>query len=92
MSNSISLSTIQATQITSLCKVCSNALVLVDTITFEWFRITNIIGHLFCSTNRPTIKRLNDSVNNFQKKKLIFFYVIIFLFLRIYLKIINIQI
>ncbi len=63
MSSSISLSTIQTNHIISLCKLCSNALVLVDTITFEWFRITNIIGHLFCSINRPTIKRLNDPVN-----------------------------
>jgi hypothetical protein len=64
MSNSISLSTIQTNHITSLCKLCSNALVLVDTITFEWFRITNIIGHLFCSVNRPTVKRLTDPVKN----------------------------
>jgi len=67
MSSSISLSTIQTDNIISLCKLCSNALVLVDTITFEWFRITNIIGHLFCSVNRPTIKRLDDQVNNFTK-------------------------
>ncbi len=64
MSSSISLSTIQTNHILSLCKLCSNALVLVDTITFEWLRITNIIGHLFCSNNRPTIKRLNDPVKN----------------------------
>jgi hypothetical protein len=67
MSSSISLSTIQIDHIISLCKLCSNALVLVDTITFEWFRITNIIGHLFCSVNRPTIKRLDDQVNHFTK-------------------------
>ncbi|CAF4561602.1 unnamed protein product [Rotaria sp. Silwood2] len=60
MSTSISLSTIQTNHINSLCKVCSNALVLVDTITLEWFRVTNIIGHLFCSRNRPTIKNIND--------------------------------
>lgn len=78
MSNSISLSTIQTTQITSLCKLCSNALVLVDSITFEWFRITNIIGHLFCSINRPTIKRLNDPVNNFSKQIILSFLVFFF--------------
>jgi hypothetical protein len=64
MSTSISLSTIQLNHITSLTKLCSNALVLVDTITFEWFRVTNIIGHLFCSIDHPTIKRINDPVNN----------------------------
>jgi hypothetical protein len=63
MSTSISLSTIQTKYINSLCKICSNALVLVDTITLEWFRLTNIIGHLFCSKNRPTIKKIDDSVN-----------------------------
>ncbi|CAF4199446.1 unnamed protein product, partial [Rotaria sordida] len=35
MSTSISLSTIQTNHINSLCKLCSNALVLVDTITLE---------------------------------------------------------
>jgi hypothetical protein len=71
MSSSISLSTIQTNHILSLCKLCSNALVLVDTITFEWLRITNIIGHLFCSNNRPTIKRLNDPVKNSQNSILL---------------------
>ncbi|CAF1046644.1 unnamed protein product [Rotaria sp. Silwood1] len=68
MSNPVSLSTIQTNHIKSLCKVCSNALVLVDTITLEWFRVTNIIGHLFCSINRPTIKQINDS-NLFENNK-----------------------
>ena len=65
MSSPISLSTIQTNHISTLCKLCSNALVLVDNITFEWFRMSNIIGHLFCSNNRPTIKRLTDPVNHF---------------------------
>ncbi|CAF3590592.1 unnamed protein product [Rotaria socialis] len=60
MSTSISLSTIKAYHIAALCKLCSDALVLVDNITLEWLRITNIIGHLFCSVNRPTIKLIND--------------------------------
>ena len=64
MSSSISLSTIQTNYITSLCKLCSNGLVIIDNITFEWFRISNIIGHLFCSVNRPTIKRLTDPIKN----------------------------
>ncbi|CAF1342799.1 unnamed protein product [Rotaria sordida] len=68
MSTSISLSTIQTNHINSLCKLCSNALVLVDTITLEWFRVTNIIGQLFCSINRPTIKQINDS-NLFENNK-----------------------
>ena len=62
MSTPISLSTIQANSLTVLCKVCSDALVLVDEITLEWFRLTNLIGHLFCSANRPTIRRITDSV------------------------------
>lgn len=62
MSSSISLSTIQTNQIASLCKICSNALVLIDAITADWFRVTNIIGHLFCSVNRPTIKLINEPV------------------------------
>jgi hypothetical protein len=74
MSTSISLSTIQLNHITSLTKLCSNALVLVDTITFEWFRVTNIIGHLFCSIDHPTIKRINDPVNNKNLIKYIYFF------------------
>lgn len=62
MSTPISLSTIQANSLVTLCKVCSDALVLVDEITLEWFRLTNLIGHLFCSANRPTIRRITDSV------------------------------
>jgi hypothetical protein len=81
MSNSISLSTIQTNHIISLCKLCSNALVIVDTITFEWFRITNIIGHLFCSKDRPTIKRLNDPVNTL-KIKIFYFYILLFFFFK----------
>ena len=59
----IQLASIQSNQITSLTKLCSNALVLVDQITFEWFRMINLIGHLFCSLDHPTIKRINDEVN-----------------------------
>jgi hypothetical protein len=62
MSNPISLSTIQANYLTALCEVCSDALVLVDDITLEWFRLTNLIGQLFCSADRPTIRRITDSV------------------------------
>ncbi|CAF3755868.1 unnamed protein product [Adineta steineri] len=68
MSTSISLSSIQSQHINSLTKFCSNALVLVDTITFEWFRVTNLIGHLFCSIDHPTIKRINDP-NLFENNK-----------------------
>ena len=78
MSTSVSLSTIQANHIISLCKLCSNALVLVDTITLEWFRVTNIIGHLFCSINRPTIEQINDQVNRSK------FYLTLFFFFQIY--------
>ncbi|UJR13811.1 hypothetical protein I4U23_000822 [Adineta vaga] len=67
-STSISLSSIQLNQITSLTKLCSNALVLVDQITFEWFHMTNLIGHLFCSIDHPTIKLIND-LNLFENNK-----------------------
>ncbi|CAF0775275.1 unnamed protein product [Adineta ricciae] len=64
----IQLASIQSNQITSLTKLCSNALVLVDQITFEWFRMINLIGHLFCSLDHPTIKRINDE-NLFENNK-----------------------
>lgn len=90
MSSSISLSTIQTNHISTLCKLCSNALVLIDNITFEWFRMSNIIGHLFCSTNRPTIKRLTDPVSDFSSSSQS--HLIDFLFHRIVSKIITIHI